>query len=174
MDIQLSPHFQDFIDARPLISDERLPGRDGTPGAGMKLGEVIDLAETWWFRSRFAMPDFGKPVEKLVVKSGVMRGAPWSDLTHKEKLRVLANWYAHVGIFSVIEGKGTSRDGEDAENLDKLRGHQTKVLPVLGTQETHARVSEADEDAVWGEQQDLEDFLLDANGEKIAPKEKTV
>jgi len=177
--IQTETHFKDFIDAKHLMDDkDRLPGPDGTPGTGMKFSEAIILAQSWWdTKARMMMPDFGKPAEKQVLKSGVMMGLPWFNLSKQEMLRVVAQWYANVGVHTIIQGKSTSQDGDGKKNLNDLRKEGADILPVLSDEGTHSKIDPITEDQTWAkeyEQIDLEDKLLDAQGETIKPtKEKT-
>lgn len=178
--IIISPHFSDFIDAPHLFGDlDRLPGRDGSPGKGLKVSEAVPLAEVWWERKgRFSMPDFGKPPEKLVVKSGIMRGLPWANLDRQEKLRVLAQWYANIGVHTIIEGRSTSQDG-DAKNLDGIREQAREILPILDTDCTHKRTAIGDNDTLeretWRDGYDEikreEQALVDENGDKLKSKD---
>lgn len=179
--IIIAPHFSDFIDTPHLFGDlDRLPGRNGEPGKGLKVSEAVPLAEVWWeTKARFSMPDYGKPPEKLVVKSGIMRGLPWFNLDKQEKLRILAQWYANVAVHTIIEGKSSSQDGE-AKNLDGIREQAREILPILDTDCTHKRTAIGDNDTLeretWREGYEeikREDALVDAQGEKLKPKEET-
>lgn len=81
--IQTETHFKDLIDAKHLVDDhDRLPGADGTPGTGLKFNEALMLAQSWWdTKGRMMMPDYGKAPEQQVMKSGVMMGLPWFNLS---------------------------------------------------------------------------------------------
>lgn len=136
--ILIKPHFHDLIDTPHLIDEnERLPGADGTPGKGLTLREAIPLAELWWERTaRFQMPDFGKDPHKQVVKSGVMMGLPWMQLQKSEMIRILAQWYAHVGIHTIV-GTDEGSEGGKMKVLDDIRKDAAGLLPVLDTASTH-------------------------------------
>lgn len=174
--ILLNPHFRDLIDTPALFDEkDRLPGKDGEPGKGLKISEAVPLAETWWEKHRFEMPDYGKNSEHQVIKSGIMMGLPWMNLTKQEMLRVLAQWYAHVGVNMIIVGLGTSEDSGIKTNIADLKKEQSKVLPVLDKECTHATVKEGQEEETWGEEYDQiekEDQLLDAHGNNLEMKGK--
>ena len=174
-DIQKNPHFKDLIDTKHLFNDEdRLPGRDGTPGAGMKVSEAVPLAEHWWNTSgRHQMPDYGKDPHQCLIKSGVYMGLEWMRLSKKEMLRVIAHWYSHIGVHTIIDGKSTSQDG-DEKVLDDIRTDAKEILPVLGSDGTHRETARGFDDSrevdTWQQgydQIEAEDALVDANGNKL-------
>ena len=172
--IQTETHFKDFIDLKHLANEaDRLPGPDGTPGAGMKFSEAIQLAQHWYdTKARFMMPDFGKDPHQQVIKSGVMMGLPWYNLSKQEMLRVVAQWYANVGVHTIIQGKSTSQDGDGNKKLDALRKESADIMPVLSDKGTHSKTDPSVEEKVWEkeyEQIDLEDKLLDAQGAELKP-----
>lgn len=155
--IQTKTHFKDLIDTKFLIDEnERLPGADGTPGKGMKIGEAVPLAEHWWdTKSRFSMPDYGKDPHEQIVKSGIMMGLPWFNLGKQERLRVLAQWYAHVGVHQILGDKSTSGDDSAVKVMDAVREAAADILPVLDTKSTHDPTAKGDDDHKemdeWGE-----------------------
>ena len=150
-DIIDKTHFTDLIDSHHLLDDakDRLPGRDGTPGKGLKISEAIPLAEIWWEKNRLNMPDFGKPPEQIVTRSGVLMGLPWIKLNRQEMLRVIAQWYAHVGINLIIDGKSTSQDNAKADTFDKVREDGKKVFSVLDDSGTHNKTNPDLEVEAW-------------------------
>lgn len=177
--IQTETHFEDFIDVHKIADEkDRLPGPDGTPGTGMKFSEAVILAQSWWdTKARMMMPDFGKPAEQQVLKSGVMMGLPWFNLSKQEMLRVVAQWYANVGVHTIIQAKSTSQDGDGKKNLAEIRKESAGILPVLSDEGTHSKVAPNAEDQTWAkeyEQIDLEDKLLDAQGETITTKKEKI
>lgn len=166
-----NPHFADFIDVPHLFNDQdRLPGPNGEPGVGLNLREAVFFAEYWWEKAaRFSMPDFGKPDEKQVIKSGVLMGLPWQNLARDEKLRVLAQWYAHVGVHTIIEAKSTSQDG-DVVPMQKAKEKSGKVFDALekAAKATHRPTSDDLEMKVWEkgyEEIEADGKILSANGQ---------
>ena len=168
IDILNNPHFKDLIDTPHLIDGaERLPGSDGTPGAGLKLSEAVPLAEMWWEQNgRFHMPDYGKDPHEIVARSGVLMGLPWFNLDKQEMLRVLSQWYANVGVHTIIEGKSTSQDSSKVKTMGDLRETAKGILPILNTDGTHSETSSAIEANI-----EQEKTLVDAQGEKLKPKD---
>lgn len=152
--IQKESHFKDFVDVHHIFDEaERLPGRDGTPGKGMKAREAMDSAECWWnIKGRFSMPDYGKQAAQMVVKSGVMMGLPWQDLDKQEKLRIVMHWYVHIGIETIIDARSTSDDSHaQGKKTGDLRKEGTAVLPILSTDSTHTPVNDKIESETWAE-----------------------
>lgn len=179
--ILIKPHFADLIDTPHLLADnERLPGRNGEMGKGLKVKEAIQNVEVWWdTKARFMMPDYGKDPHEQVIRSGVMMGLPWFNLNKQEMLRVLAQWYAHVGVHLIIEGKSTSQDGEVAV-MDDLREDGKDMFEVLNTESTHEKTALGDDDSKetteWKEeyeQLEAEEKLVDAQGEELKTKGET-
>lgn len=171
--IQKETHFTDLISTEHLINDaDRLPGRDGTPGTGMKISEAALLAQSWWdTKARKMMPDFGKDPHEQVIKSGIMMGLPWFNLDKQEMLRVVAQWYANVGVHMIIEGRSSSDDSHMKKDLSGLRDDSAEVLPVLSSEGTHEKTSVEKELKIWEkeyEQIDLEDGLITEQGEKLS------
>ena len=171
-DIQLSTHFRDLIDTKHVVADnDRLPGPDGTPGTGMKIREAIPLSEYWWEQTgRFCMPDYGKPAEQMVVKSGILMGLPYMKLDKQERIRVLAQWYAHIGVHTIIADKGTSMDNIKADMFDKIRKDATRVFGILSNKGTHVETSDALETETWKdgyEEIEQADTLVDGRGDKL-------
>lgn len=173
-DIIQSTHFRDLISTDHLINEnERLPGPNGEPGTGLKISEAVVLAGAWWEKQRKQMPGFGKENAEVLVKSSVYMGRPWHELTKQEMLRVLSQWYAHVGINLIIVGKSTSQDG-DIKNMGTIRDDAKNVFDVLDTESTHQTTAIGDDDhrevEEWGEEYERlerEDALLDANGKAV-------
>lgn len=153
MTIQKETHFTDLIDTQHMVDDEeRLPGRDGTPGTGMKLSEAVLLAQSWWdTKARMMMPDFGKPAEQQVIKSGIMMGLPWFNLGRQEMLRVVSQWYANVGVNLIIDGRSTSDDTHANKNIADLRDDGAGIMPILSDEGTHAKTSPTTEVEEWTE-----------------------
>lgn len=93
-----------------------MPGPDGTPGTGMLKTELVQRAQRFWDTyGRFSMVrDFhlrtppntvrrSENAPMTVVKhspeedlpeSGILRGAPWDELTVDDQERVCRAWYA--------------------------------------------------------------------------------
>jgi hypothetical protein len=151
--IQTETHFKDLINIKHLVNDDdRLPGRDGTPGTGLKMAEAMMLAQCWWdTKARKMMPDFGKHPYEQVVKSGIMMGLPWFDLNKQEMLRVVAQWYANIGIHRIIEGRSTSDDNHVKKNMAAIRKDGSNVFQVLSDEGTHAKTNPEDEEKIWSE-----------------------
>lgn len=145
-----TPHFRDFIDTPHLFDDrERLPGPDGVPGKGLRLREAVPLAELWWERvARFQMPDHGKDPHQQIVKSGIMMGLPWDNLDKQEKLRVLAQWYAHVGVHTILEQRQAPGDVKP-DRLDKIKKKGTEMFKVLDPSSTHRPIDDKIETETW-------------------------
>lgn len=152
--IQTETHFKDFIDLKHLVNDDdRLPGKDGTPGKGLKMSEAVMLAQSWWdTKGRMMMPDFGKDPHKQVIKSGVMMGLPWFNLTKQEMLRVVAQWYANIGVHRIIEGRSTSDDDHVNKNMANIRKENAGILPVLSDAGTHSKTDPNVEDEIWAKE----------------------
>jgi len=167
-DILLTPHFRDLITPESVIADnDRLPGADGTPGTGMKVREALSLSELWWDKiGRFQMPDFGKRPEEIVVKSAIMNGLEYARLDREERIRVLAQWYAHIGIKTIVEGRGTSQDKAKADRFDKVRDDSEKIFDVLGNKGTHTETSNDGEETTWKKEYDA-DKLVDEHGNEL-------
>jgi len=170
--IQKSTHFKDLIDTKHIIAEnDRLPGPDGTPGAGLKVIEAVPLAELWWDRQgRLSMPDFGKDPHEQVIRSGVMMGLPWFNLDKQERLRVLAQWYVHIGIPTMLEDRSTSDDGNSVDMIDTIRETNKEIFDVLDTECTHSTVTDAVEQQEWKEDYEAlerEETLVNADGSKM-------
>lgn len=175
-DIQLETHFKDLIKANYLFDEnERLPGPDGTPGQGLTFREAVPLAQHWWdTKARFMCPDYGKPSHALVIRSGIMMGLPWNELDQKECLRVLANWYANIGVHSILEQRSSSDDADKDTNIAQLREKSAEIMPVLSSESTHKKVTDDMEAEVWKDeykQMELEDKILQSNGEAMKGNE---
>lgn len=177
--IQTETHFRDLIDTKFIIDEnERLPGADGAPGKGLKISEAVPLAEHWWdLTGRFSMPDFGKDPHEQIVKSGIMMGLPWFNLDKQERLRVLAQWYAHIGVHRIIGDKSSSGDDSAVKVMDAVREAAAEILPVLDTKSTHDPTAKGDNDAkereAWGldyEKIEKEDKVLIDAGLMEAPE----
>ena len=164
-DVQVTPHFRDLINSKSVIADnDHLPGADGTPGVGMKLSEALPLSAMWWDKvGRAQMPDFGKPVASVVIKSAILNGLPYARLDREERIRVLAQWYAHIGVKTIIEGRGTSQDKAKVDKFDKVREDGEKIFDVLGNDQTHTETSNEGEETTWQKEYDA-DKLVDENG----------
>lgn len=92
----------------------RLYGEHGI--LGMKIEEAAKSAEWWWEKTgRQSMPDYGKPYDYLNAygtRSGVLLGLPWSSLNRGEKISVVKQWHAHIGIPLHGMGFNKSQDKE--------------------------------------------------------------
>ncbi len=170
--IQTETHFTDLIDTKHIIDEkDRLPGRDGTPGTGMLIKEAAGVAQIWWdTKGRLMMPDFGKDPHEQVVRSGIMMGLPWYNLDKQEMLRVIAQWYANIGVNTIIDGRSTSDDNHVKKNIAETREDNAGILPILSDAGTHKKTSIDDEDVEWAdgyEQIELEDKILDEQGETM-------
>ncbi len=63
--------------------------------SGMEVGEAVRLACAWWDgvgRHLVRNPDFRNP--DIGLKSGIMRGLPFADLSQAEASRVVVTWHA--------------------------------------------------------------------------------
>ena len=98
-------------------SDKRLP-------SGITVGEALFRAEKWWHEFRGLIPEQITKVEAtrtslsatsgLVLKvkeitqdrnvGNILIGAPWDDLTTKEKLEVTKCWHNHVLLDGCDDG----------------------------------------------------------------------
>lgn len=171
-------HFQDIITEKHLMDDnDRLPGRDGSPGTGLKFNEAIMLAQSWWdVKGRLMMPDYGKPPEQQVMKSGVMMGYPFHSLTRQEMMRVVAQWYVNIGIYQIVEGRSTSDDTDLEKKMGDIREESKDILPVLSDEMTHKKTDPNLEKEVWAdeyEQIEKDDMLVDTQGNQLKPMEET-
>ena len=88
--------------------------RDGRLVSGMKTGEALAKAESWWQRlGRKMMIDMKQkqvakgvgqfvsdnPDNKSFLPSGILNGLPWGELTDREKVKVTLQWHeSHVKI----------------------------------------------------------------------------
>ncbi|MCG8345380.1 MAG: hypothetical protein MI685_09530 [Chlorobiales bacterium] len=141
-DIITETHFTDLINENHLYGDNyRLPDECGNAGKGMLFSEAVPLCELWWEKNRRMMPGYMKPDNEVLVKNNIYMGRPWTELTQKEILRVIAQWYANVGSKLVLQNISTSQDGNDIK-LDELRKSSAKILPVLDTSCTHKPTQE--------------------------------
>lgn len=149
--IQTETHFTDLIDTPHLFNDkDRLPDGDGNVGKGMKLEQAVRNSEIWWDTvARYLCPDYGKDPHTQVVRSGILMGLPWDNLDKQEKLRVLAQWYAHVGVHLILAQMDSGKI--PSSNIDELRMQGVKMFSVLGNEGTHAPVNPEVEEEVWKE-----------------------
>jgi hypothetical protein len=88
----------EFVD----IDTGRMKVPDGH--TGMKFSEAAVWASGWWeHKARRAMPDYiprkGEDyLNQHGIKSGILLGLPWGDLSKNEKLNVIRAWWNDIGF----------------------------------------------------------------------------
>lgn len=104
--------------------DDRLPGADGSLGAGLKFDDAVNLARNWYNRHRFTIATIlaKDDVEFGGVPSGIMRQLEFDQLTRDEGLAVIETWYVNVAVPTLLKTE-QAPDKWVLDELAHLGGH---------------------------------------------------